>query len=103
MNKYIKNRIDLINLAKQEQCEAGDLDEKYSGALWDWAGEIAGLDIDETEAEELQGGKYSVWINDYEYLGQAHIKNLDLIDAKNLANKFIADGFDDIEIEKEGE
>jgi len=47
--------------------------------------------------------KYSVWINDYEYLGQAHIKNLDLIDAKNLANKFIADGFDDIEIEKEGE
>ena len=58
MNKYIKNRIDLINLAKQEQCEAGDLDEKYSGALWDWAGEIAGLDIDETEAEELQGGIY---------------------------------------------
>lgn len=58
MNKYIKNRIDLINLAKQEQCEAGDLDEKYSGALWDWAGEIAGLDIDQTDQEELQGGIY---------------------------------------------
>jgi len=58
MNDYIKNRIELINLAKQEECEAGDLDEKYSGALWDWAGEIVGLNIDQTDQEELQGKIY---------------------------------------------
>jgi hypothetical protein len=45
---------------------------------------------------------FSVWVNDYEYLGQVPIKNLSLKEAKALADSFIADGFDDIEIEKEG-
>ena len=58
MNDYIKNRIELENHAKKEDCKGGDLDEKYSGALWDWAGEIIGLDIDQTDAEELQGRIY---------------------------------------------
>lgn len=58
MNDYIKNRIELEKIAIKEQCEADDLDEKYSGALWDWAGEIAGLDIDQTDFEELQGNIY---------------------------------------------
>lgn len=54
MNDYIKNRIQLEALAKVEQSEGGELDEKGSGALWDWAGEIASLSLDETLAEELQ-------------------------------------------------
>jgi len=49
MNDYIKNRIDLIDLAKQEECHAGELDEKYSGALWDWAGEISNMPKDELQ------------------------------------------------------
>lgn len=49
MNDYIKNRIELIELAKQEECEASELDEKYSGALWDWAGEIANMPKDELQ------------------------------------------------------
>mgnify|MGYP000895396974 CR=1 FL=1 len=57
MNKHIKNRIDLINLAKQEECKAGDLDEKYSGALWDWAGEIANMPMTD-DLEELQAQIY---------------------------------------------
>jgi hypothetical protein len=54
MNDYIKNRIELENHAKKEDCKGGDLDESYSGALWDWAGEIASLSLDEALAEELQ-------------------------------------------------
>jgi hypothetical protein len=57
MNKHIKNRIDLINLAKQEDCKASDLDEKYTGALWDWAGEIAHMPMTD-DLEELQAQIY---------------------------------------------
>ena len=33
MNDYIKNRIELENHAKKEDCKGGDLDESYSGAF----------------------------------------------------------------------
>jgi hypothetical protein len=45
--------------------------------------------------------KYSVWVNDYEYLGQVPIKNLSFNNAKKLMNNFIHQGFDNVEIEKQ--
>jgi len=69
MNKHIKNRIDLINLAKQEECKAGDLDEKYSGALWDWAGEIANMPMTD-DLEELQAQIYYALQETFETLHQ---------------------------------
>ena len=49
----------------------------------------------------MKNKKYSIWVNDYEYLGQVPIKNLDYVEAKKLANSFINQGFDDVEIELE--
>jgi hypothetical protein len=54
MNTYIKNRIDLHKLAIKEECRGGDLDEKYAGGLWDWAGEIVHNVADESLQEDLQ-------------------------------------------------
>jgi hypothetical protein len=48
----------------------------------------------------MEDKKYSVWVNDYEYLGLVPIKNLNFTEAQKLANSFIADGFDDVEIEE---
>jgi hypothetical protein len=50
----------------------------------------------------MNNKKYSVWVNDYEYLGQVPVKNLDFVEAKKLADDFISQGFDDVEIEREG-
>ena len=54
MNEYIQNRINLERLAITEKCTGDDFDEKYQGALWDWAGEIASLSLDEILRDELQ-------------------------------------------------
>jgi hypothetical protein len=50
MNEYIKARLKMLEQGDTE----GELDEKYSGGLWDWAGEISSLSLDEVLAEELQ-------------------------------------------------
>ena len=57
MNDYIKNRIELHNLTKSEECDGGALDDKYSGALWAWAGEIANMPMTD-DIEELQAQIY---------------------------------------------
>lgn len=57
MNSYIKNRIELENHAMKEDCKAGDLDESYSGALWDWAEVIADMPMTD-DREELQAQIY---------------------------------------------
>jgi len=50
MNEYIKARLKMLEQGDTN----GELDEKYSGGLWDWAGEISSLSLDEVLAEELQ-------------------------------------------------
>ena len=50
----------------------------------------------------MEDKKYSVWVNDYEYLGLVPIKNLNFTEAQKLANSIIADGYDDVEIEEGG-
>ena len=46
MNSYIENRILMNN--------DGELDEKYQGGLWDWAGDLIHDVGDETLQEDLQ-------------------------------------------------
>lgn len=70
MNDYIKNRIELENHAMKEDCKASDLDESYSGALWDWAGNIASLSQDEVLTEELQEQIYYALQETFETLYQ---------------------------------
>jgi hypothetical protein len=54
MYPYIKNRILLEKQAVLNNCEGGDLDEKYQGALWDWAGNILNdIPMNETLKDEL--------------------------------------------------
>lgn len=54
MNDYIKNRIAMHKQGFKE----GEIDEKDSGALWDWAGEISNLSLDENLRQELQDQIY---------------------------------------------
>jgi len=53
MNKYIKARLKMLEQGDTE----GELDEKYSGGLWDWAGEIANMPMTD-DLEELQAQIY---------------------------------------------
>ena len=54
MNDYIKNRITMHKQGFKE----GEIDEKDAGALWDWAGEISSLSLDENLRQELQDQIY---------------------------------------------
>lgn len=49
MNEYIKNRIVM-----EKEGLGGEVDERGQNGLWDWAGEIASLSLDEVLAEDLQ-------------------------------------------------
>ncbi len=74
MNEYIKNRILIEKQAVLDNCEGDDLDEKYSGALWDWAGEIAKPIKNETLKENIQSEVYYALSEIFETLYKSEVK-----------------------------
>ena len=73
MNEYIKARLKMLEQGDTE----GKLDEKYSGGLWDWAGEIANLSLDEVLAEELQEQIYYAFVEMFNTLNNRELEEID--------------------------
>ena len=73
MNEYIKARLKMLEQGDTE----GELDEKYSGGLWDWAGEIANLSLDEVLAEELQEQIYYAFVEMFNTLNNRELEEID--------------------------
>jgi hypothetical protein len=73
MNKYIKARLEMLEQGDTN----GELDEKYSGGLWDWAGEIASLSLDEVLAEELQEQIYYAFVEMFNTLKNRELEAVD--------------------------
>jgi hypothetical protein len=73
MNEYIKARLEMLEQGDTN----GELDEKYSGGLWDWAGEIASLSLDEVLAEELQEQIYYAFVEMFNTLNNRELEAID--------------------------
>ena len=71
MNEYIKTR---LAIQKEYPYDASEIDEKYRGGLWDWAGEIASLSLDETLSDELQSEIFYAMNEIFETLYKSEVK-----------------------------